>query len=289
MHCVELAELSSLLSRQAAALFLLRPAIGHESLTRYWIQSRQRLEQWHQGLAQYLSLESAGRPVAMQVWWSDYEPMLEEVIVTESLTRVFAAIGMGLDAVSKQREIEPVTHSIHLSHLEARNRVLQLLLFGRGGSVTQSMGLNRLRRASERWTDRLLAPIVSIHRNANCYANDPQRCLAYVQEWQEEKHPDSQRLASFLTQIAMRTTLAERTGQRAALPNCNREVARSILACLSSECFDSLGLLKDFSTARLSSDSSQECQPDPSKPMFPSVMPSDHSSGPLPHAARWLI
>jgi len=288
MHCVALAELASLLAHQAPAIFRLRPSIAADSLTRYWIQSRHRLDQWHHGLAGYTSLENAGRPLAMQEWWNDHVPMLEEIIVSESLTRVFAAIGFGIDLVRNQREVEPVTHSVYLSHLEARNRVLQLLLFGRGGSVTQAMSLNRLRRASERWNDRMLAPIVSIHGNASCYGIDPQRAIAYANEWKEESHAETQTLVAWLSQAAMRATLAARTGTHAALPMANREVSQSIIGCLQQECFDSFGLLKSFSSIRIADPNLGDRQPDPSRPLFPAVMPCDHRKGTYPHAARWL-
>ncbi|MGV3483942.1 MAG: hypothetical protein ACO1RT_05955 [Planctomycetaceae bacterium] len=287
MHCVELAELASLLSRQAAALLLLRPTIAQDSLTRYWVQSRQRIESWHRAMAEYLALENAGRPLAMQTWWSDHQSMLEDVIVSESLTRVFAAIGMGLDAAANQQEVEPVTHSVFLSHLEARNRVLQLLLFGRGESVSQATSLNRLRRASERWTDRLLAPVIAVHRAAVAYAIDPQRAIAYVHELREVQSPAAQSVACWLAQLAMRTTLAERTSRRPGLPGSNREVAYSVLACLESECFDSCGLLKSLNAARMER-AAADRQPHSSEPLFPSVMPNDHRSGSYPHAARWL-
>jgi len=288
MHCIALAELASLLAHQAPAIFRLRPAIPADSLTRYWIQSRHRLDQWHHGLAGYTSLENAGRPLAMQAWWDDHAPMLEEIIVSESLTRVFAAIGFGIDLARNQREVEPVTHSVYLSHLEARNRVLQLLLFGRGGSVMQAMSLNRLRRASERWTDRLLAPIVSIHANASCYAVDPQRAIAYSNEWTEDNHTETQAMFAWLSQAAMRATLAARTGTLAALPIANREVSQSIIACLQHECFDSLGLLKSLSSIRFTDQPLGDRQPDPSRPLFPAAMPSDHRKGSYPNAARWL-
>ena len=107
MHCIALAELASLLAHQAPAIFQLRPNIAADSLTRYWIQSRQRLDQWHRGLAGYTLLEHAGRPLAMQTWWADHAPLLEEIIVSETLTRVFAAIGFGIDQARNQREVEP--------------------------------------------------------------------------------------------------------------------------------------------------------------------------------------
>lgn len=289
MHCIELAELASLLAYHAPALFALRPSIDQDALTRYWVQSRQRLDQWHKVIAEYSSLETAGRPLAMQVWWDEHEALLEEILVSETLTRVFAAVGVGLDAVTDQREVEPVTHSVFLSHLEARNRVLQLILFGRGGSITQTMELNRLRRASERWTDRILAPIIACHYATHAYAVDAQRAIAYAHEWRESADTQSQAISATLARAAMQATLATRTRQHGVLTHSNREVAQAVIACLHADAFDSLGLLKSVAAIRIQGSSFDEYQSSHLQQVFPTVMPTDHRRGNYPAAARWLM
>ena len=289
MHCTELAELAAHLAYRAPIAFSLRASIAEKPLTQYWVQSRQRLEYWHRGLSEYSLLESAGRPLAMQAWWNDYEPMLEEIVVTDVLTRIFAALGMGVDTATDQREVEPVTHSVYLSHLEARNRVLQLLLFGRGGSIDQSMRLNRLRRACERWTDRLLAPITVLNHKANAYAFDAQRNLAYTQEWREEPSEESKTMAAWLGQAALQATLQSRTGSRVFLPDSNRSVVHAVIACLPSEYFDSHGLLKSPRFAKLTAPPTGDRQPNFRQPIFPTAMPAEHRRGTAPQAARWLI
>jgi hypothetical protein len=289
MHCIELAELAAHLAYRTPIAFVLRASIAETPLTQYWIQSRQRLEHWHRGLSEYSLLESAGRPLAMQAWWNDYEPMLEEIVVTDVLTRIFAALGMGIDTVTDQREVEPITHSVFLSHLEARNRVLQLLLFGRGGSVDQSMRLNRLRRACERWTDRLLAPITVLNHKATAYAFDGQRSLAYAQEWREEPSDESKRMAAWLGQAALQATLHSRTSSRVFLPESNRAVVHAVIACLPHEYFDSYGLLKSPTLAKLTAPPQGDRQPNFRQPLFPPSMPKDHRKGTTPQTVRWMM
>lgn len=289
MHSLELAELASLLAFRAPAIAALKPKVHEPSLTRYWVQSRTRLEQWHRALSEYGVLENAGRPVAIQNWWGDYEPMLEEVIVSDMLTRVFAALGRTLDIACEQREIEPVTHSVHLSHLEARNRVLQLLLFGRGGTVDQSTRLNRLRRAVERWTDRLLAPLITLDVKTNVYAVDAHRAFAYATEWQEDTDEVTRYASASLGQSAMRSTLLSRMHSQVAFPDANREVAQAVIGCLPRECFDSLGLLKSMRTTRLSQLRETDQKPNPRRPLFPPSMPKDSRQGIAISTARWLI
>jgi len=289
MHCIELAELASLLAECSPAMLALRPLINQDSLARYWVQSRHRLDQWHRGLANYSALENPSRPVAIQAWWTEHEVMLEEILVSEILMRVFAGLGASLDAARAQREVGPVTHSVYVSHLEARNRVLQLLLFGRGGSVDQTMKLNRLRRASERWTDRLLAPIIALHPPTHVYAIDGNRAIAYAHEWCDEADSNTRSLSAALARSAMKTTLASHAGVTSSMPYVNREIAQAVLSCLPPDCFDSLGVIKSHSAVRIASPKALELQPSELQPIFPTVMPMDHRKGVMPIASRWLL
>ncbi len=144
------------------------------------------MEHWHRALAEYHTIDVDLRPFTMQAWWSDQQTLMEEIIVTDILTRMVAAVGLTIDQRQQQREIEPVTHSAFVSHLEARNRVFQLVLFGRGSSATQSLQLNRLRRAVERWIDRLLAPIAIIEPTVRRYAVDLSRLDANIEDYRDD-------------------------------------------------------------------------------------------------------
>jgi hypothetical protein len=223
----------------------------------------------------------------MQAWWQDQGPLIEEIIVTETLTRVFAAIGMGLDSVNQQSEIEPVTHSVYVSHLEARNRVLQLLLFGRGGSVDQSLRLNRLRRETERWIDRLLSPMLSNHAPTRKYAVDVPRALAHAQQWREDVGGEFGNLSEALNTAAIRLSLYSRASSEVASPNANREVAQSVLACLPVASFDSLGLLRSRSWVGLSLSAKDMAAP-MSQFLFPVEAVDERREPILPIKPRWL-
>ena len=54
-------------------------------------------------------------------------------------------------------EVEPVARSILMSHLEARNRALFLIVQGGGVGTREANALNVLRRKTERWTDLFIA------------------------------------------------------------------------------------------------------------------------------------
>ncbi len=289
MHCVETAEFASLLAYHLPALMEHREAFPASDLTQYWIESRSRLEQWHRTLAEYHTIDVDMRPFAMQAWWTDQQAVMEEIIVTDILTRMVAAVGLAIDQKWKQREIEPVTHSVFVSHLEARNRVFQLVLFGRGSSAAQSLQLNRLRRAVERWIDRLLAPIATIEPSVRRYAVDTTRLDANLEDYREEASPAMRCLSNTLSRSAMRCTLKSRTHQRSANPDYNDKIVETAIALLPAKAFDSLGWLKSTKFGQFVQFHHPDAQLTRNQ-FFHSLIANETPRHPLlPKTARWLM
>ena len=156
MHCVLTADLASLVSEHGPAIVRSRSTFTPTAVAGYWASSRNRLELWHQTLARYRRAEESGEFHALRDWWRDHVVVLEEVLVTEILTRLIAALAATIESESGAEEISPVTHAVHTSHIEARNRVQKIMLYGRGNSIEDAVRLNRLRQAVERWTDAMI-------------------------------------------------------------------------------------------------------------------------------------
>jgi len=263
MHCIELARIATLIAAQGPSLVLLRPNFPADAMTRYWVASRQRTELWNRGLARLVDLEAAGRPLAIDAWWFEHVPMIEEILVSETLTRVMAAVGAALDEGIEDRDVEPVTHSIFQAHLESRNRVLRVLLFSRGRSVEQALRLNRLRRCVERWTDFLIAPLVRVRPDSIQFAIDAGRARAYASENaldDRDRGGDGDGV-NWLSAATLELSLGGLCDRRAALPQANRQLGESVLACLRPQLFDSLGVLHSTATQRIKVGNSPECPP----------------------------
>ncbi len=289
MHCVETAEFASLLAYHLPAFLKHREAFPTADLTQYWIESRSRLEQWHRSLAEYHTIDVDMRPFAMQAWWAAQQTVMEEIIVTDVLTRLVAAVGLAIDQQWQQREVEPVTHSVFVSHLEARNRVFQLVLFGRGSSAAQSLHLNRLRRTVERWIDRLLAPIACIEPSVRRYAVDTHRLDANLDDYHEDTGTSMRCLSDSLSRSAMRCTLKSRTHQHAANPIYNDKIVDTVIALLPAKAFDSLGWLKSSKFGQFVQFHHPDSQLTRSQ-AFHSMIASETPRNPLlPKTARWLL
>lgn len=260
MHCIELARIAAIIAAQGPPLASSGVAIPPEAAVQYWSASRQRFELWHRGLGRLTEVLKADRSLAAREWWHEHLGMLEEILISETLTRVLAAIGGVLDRAHSVGEIEPITQSVFLTHLQVRNHVLRLLLFGRGGSVEQSLRLNRLRRCVELWTDRLLGCLVLAHPEARRYTHDVARADAFAALLAPQPPQADAALRSGLP-TALCLSLAAMCDSRESLPHANRELGQAALACLPPDLFDAHGLLKSRWLQRLQANRSPECRP----------------------------
>lgn len=254
MHCILTADLAALISQHGPAIVRAREAVPPSALTDYWASSRSRFDLWHQTMMRYRNAEKSGNLQAMRKWWQEHIVVLEEVLVTELLTRVVAALAAGMELESEAEEISPVTHAVYLTHLEARTRVQQIMLRGRGCSVPDAVRLNRLRHAVERWTDAMIGRMSVDTPRSIRYSIDASKAAEYAKEMRYYGHGPSRNMAALLMNAAMHDTLRRRSSVRTALPESNRAVARSVMLMLRPELFDSVGVLKSLWLHRLQTD-----------------------------------
>jgi hypothetical protein len=202
-------------------------------------------------MARYRRAEKSGNSDSLRAWWRDHVVVLEEVLVTDLLTRVVAALALGMEEESESDELSPVTHAVHVNHLEARNRVQKIMLDGRGNTVSDAVRLNRLRQGVERWTD-VMVGRMSVRRTGILqYAIDRSRAAEYAREMRSYGHGPARNTAAWLMNAAMHDTLRRRSSEKAALPEANRAVARSVMLMLRPDLFDSVGVLKSLWLHRL--------------------------------------
>jgi hypothetical protein len=256
MHSVLIADLAALASQHGPAIVRGHDEVPPEAVSEYWTCSRSRMDLWYQALTRFRSARRSGNSVAMRGWWQDHLVVLEEVLVSDMLTRVVAALAVGLDESEKDKdEVSPVTHSIHLSHLEASNRVQKVMIDGRGSTVQDAVRLNRLRTAVERWTDVLIGRMSFQSPTTIQYAFDKARAREFADEARAYPNGPARDTASWLMNAAMHDMLRRRTSPQAALPEANRAVASSVMLMLRPDRFDSVGVLKSLWLNRLTSSS----------------------------------
>ena len=144
----------------------------------------------------------------------------------------------------------PIARSVLLGHLEARHRVLTLLVRGPGVDSAVAMKLNHLRRRTERWTDLLVGYLAGIH-NCGQFAVDPQRAKDFSKDLNYQcQHPGG-RQAWPLILASVRAAYQQGMSPNSPNADLNGRIASSILSCFQPELFDSTGLFCSMWLMRL--------------------------------------
>jgi len=194
MHARELAELGALIavnSRVIAKGAAWLPAKLNEE---YWAASKCRLDRWGRVLVQLAN--AAGQvEIPATLAWPRVRPVLEEILVSELLTRLWTATACACDASSGEEDLEPVARNIFAGHLDARRRLLGLLADGRVIELPEAVKLNHLRRKVERWTDMLLAHVAPAI-NTGEFAFEKERAKDFAEDLDFEAAHAERRLTS---------------------------------------------------------------------------------------------
>lgn len=253
MHIASFAELAAVLANSGPSMLHQHRPVSPEAVNAYWSTSRSRLDLWHQAMARFTHAKATGDPVRMRVWWEQHLGVLEEILVSELMTRTVAAIADGLDRREGNDHFSPITQAIYLSHLEARNRVLSAILDRRGCPVPDAVRLNQIRRASERWIDALIGRLSGADGQLARFGLDISRVAEHARDARESAAIETTAATAWLTHAAMADGLSRRLTPRASLPHANRAVADSVLMILGPHLFDGLGMPKSLWMHRITS------------------------------------
>ncbi len=132
------------------------PRLSSHGVQQYWTASKCRLDRWARNLKSFAADATQVDATAVRVQWPYVRGVLEEILTGEVLTRVWTAVLCLYDRQHGGNEFESLARSIMIGHLEARHRVLMLLVRGPGVDAEGAVKLNHLRRRAERWTDLLV-------------------------------------------------------------------------------------------------------------------------------------
>jgi hypothetical protein len=246
MHARELVELSALVAAHGPLLIGQEASLPPCGIEQYWVASKSRLDRWNRALKQ-LATKAVGGGAADRLL---VRGVCEEILTGEVLTRVWSAVLAAYDRRRGTEIAEPIARSVLLGHLEARHRVLTLLVSGPSIDAEEAVKLNRLRRRSERWIDLLVGRLAQQFAVSE-FAIDPDRARQFAEELRRHGRQEGGRLAWSLIEASLRA--AFRQGLLAASPNAdlNAAIAASILSCFPAEVFDGTGMFPSAWLIRL--------------------------------------
>jgi hypothetical protein len=229
MHALELIMLAATVASQGRQLIRSTEPWVPRPLNDYWCISKIRLDRW------YAQLRKFSNAIAQeQSWsWQQARPVVEEILASEILTRVWAAAATARDRYAGTCEAEPLVRSILIGHLEARNRALRLLLYAPGVAADDAVELNALRSQTERWTDLLIGSLLAEDDVAE-FAVDPERARDFAQDFEEGCAIDANTLWSTLI-ASMRQGFTQSLTYPPAQPDLNRQIYQSVAYCLNRD------------------------------------------------------
>jgi hypothetical protein len=248
MHAHELVELAAIVSAHGPGLVQGVGQISEEALEQYWTASKVRLDRWCRTLRNFSTM--AADPRWRQVHWPRVSSMMEEIISSEMLTRVWAAVLCGHDRRHKLCESEPIARSVLLGHLEARHRVLLLLLNTPGLDVKAAARLNRLQNLTERWTDLLIGYLIAIG-DLSEFAVNPDRARDFSNDLRDEGVYPGRRIVWPLILSSLRSSFREKLATETPNADVNARIAAGIMACFPGDLFDSTGQFQSLWLIRL--------------------------------------
>ena len=258
MHARELVELAAIVTAEGPALVRSGQPLPSESIEEYWTTSKVRLDRWAWSLKRYAD-DAVSDSRRRQTQWPYIRGVLEEIFTGEILTRTWTAVLCAYDRRRGSDDMEPIARSVMIGHIEARHRVMTLMVNGSGINVESAVKLNRLRRRTERWTDLLIGYLLGLHEVSE-FAVDPQRASDFAEDLRDRGRLPGGRHAWPLVQASLRTAFRQGLGPASPNADLNGRIAGSILSCFPPEVFDSTGLFRSVWLTRLSAaaDDTQE-------------------------------
>jgi hypothetical protein len=240
MHVGDLLELGLVVATHAPVFIESRCALPQGAIEQYWSASKCRLDRW------YRAFRAANDPASPSP--APVADLVTEVLASELLTRVFLAACEGHDGARGEEELQPVAHSVWLSHLEARRSALERMVHGPGIDLGAAVECNRFRRRVERWTDLLLGRL-SGYCQPTRLAFDVERVADFSADFRPS--PGGNELAWNLALASTRMSLRTLT-QTTVNVDLNRQIASAVLACLGDDVYDAFGLCRSLWLERLS-------------------------------------
>jgi hypothetical protein len=236
MHSKELLELAAVVASRSATFLQSFDALPTSGLDRYWTASKCRFDRWASAMKSYQVATRVQQPrEQLGESWRELRPTIEEILTSEVLTRIWAALLCEHDTIRGVNAAAPVARSVFVGHLEARHRSLNIFLHGRGVPHEELISLNRLRRQCERWTEVLLGFVASYAGSASEFTFDRK---SFDQAQCSSDDPATQ---EGLT-ASLRASFHGRELGDAGNGDHNEQIASGVLCCLNANLFLGTGV-----------------------------------------------
>ncbi len=235
LNARDLVELAALISHHGPVIIAGRFELSGESLEQYWVASKCRLDRWLRALQPRIV-----EPGGSQNRAATLPGVIEEIFTSELLTRVWTAILAARSKLHDQSDGEMIARSVMLSHMEARNRALKLLLHGTHLNQQIAVELNRLRRRSERWSDVLVGRLLQTAEVA-AFAVDSERAREFALDLHYQSGLISDAQVWGLLMASLRAAFRQSMKDPSPNADLNERIAAGVLGCFGPQLYEESG------------------------------------------------
>ncbi|MEZ6066158.1 MAG: hypothetical protein R3B90_10715 [Planctomycetaceae bacterium] len=234
MKLRRIAELSALVTLYADDIASCDRPIANGCLQPYLFHSREQQCLWRGQFRQLKVVQSlAPRRFALGC-----QQLLEELLVSELLCRVWTAVMAASDQQCQQVHAEPIARHVLVGVLEQRIELLRFMVSEAAVPLGGMLQADRLRRRCERWTDLLIGVMANRHDVLE-FAVDRDRAQEFAENHREESGT-SARLAWQLIARGIRIAVPETTIAAVHQPAYEGVIA-AILSAIPGDAFNSNG------------------------------------------------
>lgn len=242
-----MAEIAALASAHSTHLIESTTELPDAPLHAFWMHSKQRLHGWIDRLDQYPHDIQAAPIDNHPAIWKGVEPVIQEVFVSEILTRVWSGVLAAIDHRRGLTHAAPIARSVLTDQLQARKRCLDLMVNGSHESLGHVARLDQLRRKAERWTDLLLGHLV-IRYDVGEFAFDEQTAREFGAR---QTAWGSEHAAWNLILAGMRLALPVNQVSNPPAADHGVKIARAVLATFPTTAFSTEGPFKSILHGRI--------------------------------------
>lgn len=256
MHCITLAQFASQIARHTEVWVHTPEEIPTIAIHNYWIAAKTRHQQWHEVLSQFRDARNEGDFAALRHCWSYYLPVLQEIVVSDQLSRMIATLAemkqQTADSHESSATFFAIANGVYFSGLECSNRLATLLLQPAGVETRDLVMLNRLRRTCERWTDWQIGLMNLGSQQSFRFCFDVDRAETFRDELKLSRNAGQLDLATQLLTLSMLGSYQRYLSKRDGLKRNNQQWVENIMALLQPAMFDLTGLPLEVSASETS-------------------------------------
>jgi hypothetical protein len=245
----QITEIAAFVSARSMVLIESSHSISDEHLQSYWKCCRGRTIDWLKTLDEFDCRLASASSAEHQSVWTDLEPVLNDIFVSELLTRVWGITLTAVDLRRGEKSAGPIARNTTSGHTEARNKALNLMV-GSQVPMSQLARVDRVRRKAERWTD-LLVGRLAVESQLPEFAFDDQRSLDFGQSQMNEFVRATDESVCEFVHAGIRLAFSGMNQQTSVSPSWNRGIVRSILGSFPIDCFDEVGMFKSLRRVRI--------------------------------------